>query len=57
MENGIQGQTFICVHIMNFYSINCYSSARKSEHFGVLEILFLEVIFVHVVTEMLPGQT
>lgn len=42
---------------MEFCSVNCYSSARKSEHFGALKILFLEVIFVHIVIEILPGQT
>lgn len=59
MENGIQAQNFISTHIsqMEFCSVNCYSSARKSEHFGALQILFLEVIFVHIVIEIMAGQT
>lgn len=59
MENGIQEKKFISMHIlqMGFCSVNCYSSATKSERFDALQILFLEVIFVHIVTEILPGQT
>lgn len=54
MANEIQTKKITVIHVseMGFCSINCYSSAVKSESFGLLQMLFLGLFFVYIVVEI-----